>query len=116
MEYDKMKLKGSVIFLGGDSRSSDDYDFYGNKLREKTNANVLVQGASGWMTKHIASNAYFNRLQNNKNHDYAIFLVGGNDVGTNGTVGTFDVNSINGKNGEPVVEESDISTTKVNWE
>ena len=109
MEYDKMKLKGSVIFLGGDSRSSDDYDFYGNKLREKTNANVLVQGASGWMAKHIASNAYFSRLQNNKNHDYAIFLVGGNDVGANGTVGTFDVNSINGKNGEPVVEESDIS-------
>ena len=77
-------------------------------MQEKTGANVIVGGASGWKTAAIATNAYFERLTNNA-HDFSLWLVGGNDTGESGTVGTFDANSENGVSGESVVAETDIS-------
>ena len=101
-------LAGKIIFLAGDSRSSTDYSFYGETMEEKTGAAVIVGGASGWKTSAIASDSYFTRLTNNA-HDFSIWLVGGNDTGESGTVGTFDNTSTNGLCGEKVVEETDIS-------
>lgn len=102
-------LTGRTVFLAGDSRSSNDYDFYGSALTEKSGASVIVGGASGWSTAAIASNNYFTRLADVK-HDFSIWLVGGNDTGAAGTVGTFDAASANGASGEAVVKETDVST------
>ena len=101
-------LTGKTVFLAGDSRSSTDYSFYGETMEEKTGATVIVGGASGWKTSAIASDSYFTRLTNNV-HDFSLWLVGGNDTGESGTVGTFDNTSVNGIGGESVVEETDIS-------
>lgn len=101
-------LAGKTVFLAGDSRSSTDYDFYGETMEEKSGATVIVGGASGWKTSAIASNSYFSRLTNNA-HDFSLWLVGGNDTGEKGTVGTFAANSENGLDGESVVSETDIT-------
>lgn len=101
-------LRGKTIFLAGDSRSSTDYSFYREALNEKSGADIIVGGASGWSTAQIASNTYFERLKNYP-HDFSIWLVGGNDIGAPGTIGTFSANSLNGQNGESVVSETDIS-------
>ena len=99
-------LKGKVIFLAGDSRSSTDYTFYKEILERKTGAKVLVEGASGCLTAYNASNEYFERLK--QKHDFSIWLVGGNDEGSVGTIGTFSAESELGKTGEKVVTETDI--------
>lgn len=101
-------LNGKMVFLAGDSRSSTDYSFYKEAIEEKSGVTAIVGGASGWKTSQIASNSYFERLINNA-HDYSIWLVGGNDTGESGTVGTFNAQSPNGANGESVVSETDIS-------
>lgn len=101
-------LTGKRVFLAGDSRSSTDYDFYGSTLSEKSGASVTVGGASGWSTAAIASDEYFARLKDAV-HDFSIWLVGGNDTGEAGTVGTFSASSPNGVTGEQVVTETDIS-------
>lgn len=108
INYLASPLKGKSILLLGDSRSSTDYNFYFSTLTQKTNANVLVQGASGKTASYNASDLYFERVVDNP-HDFSIWLVGGNDTGESGTVGTFSANSENGKNGESVVSETDIS-------
>ena len=100
-------LAGKIIFLAGDSRSSDDYTFYGDLLAAKTGANVLVMGQSGATAAQFASDAYLERVTANP-HDYCIVLIGGNDTGEAGTVGTFDHASVNGQSGEPLVEEPDL--------
>lgn len=99
-------LYGKRVFLAGDSRSSTDYSFYKTTLEAKCGCVALVQGASGRSASYNASDAYFERLANNP-HDFSIWLVGGNDKGT--TVGTFSADSVNGKAGESVVAETDIS-------
>lgn len=99
---------GKTILLAGDSRSSTDYSFYGTTLSAKTGANILVKGASGASAREIASNNYFTRLTDNP-HDYSIWIVGGNEVGNSGTVGTFKIDTINHMAGEPIVLETDIS-------
>ena len=102
----KSPLNGKTIFLAGDSRSSTDYTFYKEILERKTGAKVLVEGASGCLTAYNASNEYFERLK--QPHDFSIWLVGGNDEGSPGTVGTFAADSELEKQGEPVVTETDI--------
>lgn len=99
-------LKGKVIFLAGDSRSSTDYSFYQEILEKKTGAKVLTEGASGCLTAYNASNEYFERLK--QKHDFSIWLVGGNDEGSAGTIGTFSAESELGKMGEKAVAETDI--------
>lgn len=101
-------LKGKTVFLAGDSRSSTDYSFYRTNLEEKSGASVIVGGASGWKTSQIASNSYFERLKNYP-HDFSLWLVGGNDIGASGTIGTFNSTSPNGQKGEAVVTETNIS-------
>lgn len=101
-------LVNKIVFLAGDSRSSTDYDFYKTTLEAKCGCKALVQGASGRNVAYNASNEYFNRLINNP-HDFSIWIVGGNDTGASGTIGTFSADSVNGKNGETVVEETDIT-------
>ena len=102
----KSPLNGKTIFLAGDSRSSTDYTFYKEILEKKTGASVLVEGASGCLTAYNASNEYFERLK--QPHDFSIWLIGGNDEGSQGTIGTFSADSELGKQGEPVVTETDI--------
>ena len=101
-------LAGKVILLAGDSRSSTDYDFYGAQLEQKTGAVALVCGASGRNAAYNASNAYFECVEANP-HDFSIWLVGGNDDGSAGTVGTFSADSELAKLGEAVVAETDVA-------
>lgn len=100
-----MTLKGKKIFLAGDSRSSNDYTFYKEILEEKTGAEVIVGGASGWSVARNASNTYFEKVTSSP-HDFSLWLVGGNDIGKKGTVGTFS-DSISGD--EPTANETDIN-------
>lgn len=97
-------LAGKTIFLAGDSRSSTDYTFYGEILRSKTGAKVLVQGASGSSAAYQASDAYFSRFTGEE--DFVIWLTGGNDSGE--TVGTFDP-SYPGLEDQETVTETDLS-------
>ena len=101
-------LNGMRIFLAGDSRSSTDYTFYKEILEQKTGSVVLVEGASGCTVAFNASDAYFARVAELE-HDFSIWLVGGNDPGEAGTIGTFDAASSLAEQGEPVVTETDLS-------
>ena len=102
-----LPLSGYVILLAGDSRSSTDYTFYGEQLESKSGCRVLIEGASGMTAAYNASNEYFDRLAAHP-HDFSIWLVGGNDEGTKGTIGTFSNSSELALQGEPVVKETDI--------
>ena len=106
-------LFGKTIFLAGDSRSSPDYTFYKKTLEMKTGAKVLVEGASGCLTAYNASNEYFVRLE--QPHDFSIWLIGGNDNGSKGTIGTFSAESELGKQGESVVTETNINEDYNGW-
>ena len=101
-------LNGKRIFLAGDSRSSTDYTFYKEILEQKTGSIVLVEGASGCTAAYNASDEYFTRVAELE-HDFSIWLVGGNDPGEAGTIGTFDPASSLAAQGEPVVSETDLS-------
>jgi len=101
-------LNGMRIFLAGDSRSSTDYTFYKEILEQKTGSVVLVEGASGCTAAYNASDEYFTRVAELE-HDFSIWLVGGNDPGEAGTIGTFDPASSLADQGEPVVSETDLS-------
>ena len=105
---DVMPLRGSRILLAGDSRSSTDYSFYKEILERKTGATVLVDGASGRTAAYNASDEYFSRIEAD-GHDFSLWLVGGNDTGSAGSVGTFSPDSILARQGEPVVEETDAA-------
>jgi hypothetical protein len=101
-------LAGKIVFLAGDSRSSTDYTFYKELIEAKSGCTALVQGASGRNVAYNASDAYFSRLTANV-HDFSLWIVGGNDTGASGSIGTFSADSPNGKNGEEVVGETDIT-------
>lgn len=103
-----MPLRGSRILLAGDSRSSTDYSFYQEILERKTGASVLVAGASGRTAAYNASDEYFSRIAAD-GHDFSLWLVGGNDDGSAGTVGTFSPDSVLARQGEPAVEETDLT-------
>ena len=101
-------LKGKRIFLAGDSRSSTDYTFYEEILERKTGGDALVEGASGCTAAYNASDEYFVRVADNR-HDFSLWLVGGNDPGEAGTIGTFSDSSPLAEQGEAVVTETDLS-------
>ena len=101
-------LAGRTILLAGDSRSSADYPFYKEILEKKTGSIVLPEGASGQTAAYNASDEYLTRVTGNE-HDFSIWLVGGNDDGSAGSVGTFSADSALGRIGEPVVYETDIT-------
>lgn len=103
-----LPLRGRRILLAGDSRSSTDYSFYREILERKTGASVLVDGASGRTAAYNASDEYFTRIAAD-GHDFSLWLVGGNDDGSAGTVGTFSPDSELARQGEPVVEETDAA-------
>lgn len=107
-EETERPLAGRIVFLAGDSRSSTDYTFYGELLEQKAGVTALVEGASGRIAAYNASNEYFERLKAQP-HDFSIWLVGGNDDGSSGTVGTFDADSELARAGEPVVAPTDVS-------
>ena len=65
-------------------------------------------GASGKTAAYNASDLYMNEVLSTP-HDFSIWLVGGNDDGSSGTVGTFDAFSELAEQGEPVVGETDLS-------
>jgi len=101
-------FKGITVLLAGDSRSSDDYTWYGELLTEKAGCEVRVEGASGKNAGYNASDEYFERVLDTP-HDFSIWLVGGNDAGETGAVGTFRPDTQLAKAGEPVVQETDIT-------
>lgn len=102
-------LSDKNIFLFGDSISSTDYTWFKDYLKKYTGAaNVYNQGASGRNTAYQASNEYFDRL-NIYPSDVIIALVGGNDSGEEGTIGTFYEDSELAKLGETIVSETDIT-------
>ena len=102
-----LPLSDTVVLLAGDSRSSTDYTFYGELLESKSGCSVLIEGASGMTAAYNASNEYFERLAVHP-HDFSIWLVGGNDNGARGTIGTFSNSSELALLGEPIVKETDL--------
>ena len=94
--------------MARDSRNSTDYTFYGEQLEQKAGVTALVEGASGRTAAYNASNEDFERLKAQP-HDFSIWLVGGNDDGSLGTVGTFDADSELARAGGPVVSPTDVS-------
>lgn len=108
IESSESTLSGKTIFLFGDSISSSDYTWYVEYLQKYTGARVLNQGASGRNAAYQASNEYFTRLANNP-ADVVVALVGGNDSGASGTIGTFGSNTALAQMGESVVTETDIA-------
>lgn len=100
--------RNKKIFLFGDSISSEDYPWYKEYLEQYTLATVYNQGASGRGAAYLASNAYFQRLATYPS-DLVVALIGANDNGTQGTVGTFSATSVLAQMGESVVQETDIS-------
>ena len=94
------------MLLAGDSRSSEDYTFYREILEKKSGCKALVMGASGKTAAYNASDLYMNAITGTT-HDFSVWLVGGNDDGSPGTVGTFDSSSELAEQGEPVVGETD---------
>ena len=103
-----LPLEGVTILLAGDSRSSDDYTFYRETLEKKTGCRAVTAGGSGKTAAYNASSEYISYILD-QTHDYSIWLVGGNDDGSPGTVGTFDSGSELAAGGEPVVSETDVS-------
>ena len=103
-----LPLEGVTVLLAGDSRSSDDYTFYRETLERKTGCLAVTAGGSGKTAAYNASDEYMSFILG-QSHDYSIWLVGGNDDGSPGTVGTFDAGSGLAAQGEPVVEETDLS-------
>ena len=101
-------LTGKRVLLAGDSRSSTDYTFYKDTLEKKTGCTALVKGASGKTAAYNASDAYLDEITSTE-HDFSIWLVGGNDDGSEGSIGTFAADSPLGKGGEKVVPETDIT-------
>ena len=101
-------LEGVTVVLAGDSRSSADYSFYRELLEEKSGCQALVCGASGKDAAYNASDEYLMMILSQE-HDFSIWLVGGNDTGEAGTVGTFRTDAPPALIGEPVVTEAPLS-------
>ena len=104
-QHRKLALQSSdKILLYGDSISSTDYPWYRESMEALTGAQVYNGGFSGNTAAQLASN---DRLQRIFDYDAKLIvaLVGGNDTGAPGTVGTFS----GGVDGEPVVTETDVT-------
>lgn len=98
----KIPLKGKRILLYGDSISSSSYPWYKSTLEELTGAEVCAGGFPGYTTSQLAKDAQLQLIYDYK-PDIIICLVGGNDAGVKGEVGTF------GATDEILVEETDIT-------
>lgn len=98
----KISLKGKKILLYGDSISSSAYPWYKSALEELTGAEVCAGGFPGYTTSQLAKDAQLQLIFDYK-PDIILCLVGGNDVGVKGEVGTF------GATDEILVKESDSS-------
>lgn len=98
----KIPLKGKKILLYGDSISSSEYPWYKSALEELTGAEVYAGGFPGYTTGQLAKDAQLQLIFDYK-PDIIICLVGGNDVGVKGEVGTF------GATDEIVVKETDAT-------
>ncbi|MDU1903304.1 MAG: GDSL-type esterase/lipase family protein [Dysgonomonas sp.] len=97
----KQSLAGKKILLYGDSISSTDYVWYKEYMELLTGAEVYNAGFSGFNTAQLAKNEQLQRIWD-YNPDLIICLVGGNDSGTKGSVGSF------GNTQETSVDETDI--------
>lgn len=98
----KVPLKGKKILLYGDSISSSEYPWYKSALEELTGAEVYAGGFPGYTTSQLAKDAQLQLIFDYK-PDIIICLVGGNDAGVKGEVGTF------GATDEILVKTTDIT-------
>lgn len=99
----KLNLSGRKIILYGDSISSTDYPWYATAMSGLTSATVYNGGFSGAQTSSLATNSYIQRIYD-YNPDLIVCLVGGNDTGVAGSVGTFGVFT-----DEPTVAQTNIA-------
>jgi len=98
----KQSMSGKKIMLYGDSISSTDYPWYKQFMEELTGAEVYNAGFSGFNSQQLALDCQLQRIFD-YDPDLIICLVGANDTGECGTVGTF------GATDEPLVQETDIT-------
>jgi lysophospholipase L1-like esterase len=99
----QLQLKPSdKILLYGDSISSADYQGYAAAMADLTGVSVYAGGFSGYTTAQLAANAQLQRIWD-YDAELVIVMIGGNDTGAAGTVGTFGAIS-----GETIVPETDI--------
>lgn len=98
----KISLKGKRILLYGDSISSTEYPWYKLALEELTGAEVCAGGFPGYTTSQLAKDAQLQLIFDYK-PDIILCLVGGNDAGVKGEVGTF------GATDEILVKTTDIT-------
>lgn len=99
----ELNLKGKKVLLYGDSMSSDDYVWYKETIEGQTKATAILAGFSGYTTFMLAEDSQLQRIYDN-NPDVIICLVGGNDSGKSGTVGTFGAVAT-----EPIVDDTDAA-------
>lgn len=79
---------GMKIMLYGDSIFSTNFPYLKEYLEAITGAEVYNGGFPGYTTAQLASSACLERALN-YNPDIVVIMVGGNDVGSNYSVGTF---------------------------
>ena len=100
----KQKSYAKTI-LYGDSISSTDYTWYKDLMTNLIGRNVYNAGFSGYTTAQLAQNTQLQRIFD-FSPNLIIVLVGGNDSGAAGTVGSL-TNAI--VDGETIVSETDIN-------
>ena len=100
----KQKSYAKTI-LYGDSISSTDYTWYKDLMTNLIGGNVYNAGFSGYTTAQLAQNTQLQRIFD-FSPNLIIVLVGGNDSGAAGTVGSL-TNAI--VDGETIVSETDIN-------
>jgi hypothetical protein len=107
IEYPKqVKIKLATtdnIYLHGDSISSNDFTPYGNGMAQLTGVNVWRAGFPGFNSLQLTQGFVFDRLFA-VDPKVIIALVGANDSGIPGSVGTFGANP-----SEPMVAEPNIA-------
>ncbi|MFT4223320.1 SGNH/GDSL hydrolase family protein [Dysgonomonas sp.] len=97
--------KYSKIMLYGDSISSTDYTWYKQYMANLFRCDVYNGGFSGYSTAQLAQDNQLQRIYN-YNPDLVVVLVGGNDNGAVGSVGSLDGAIIEG---EAIVAETDVN-------
>ena len=99
----RIDLTNKSIYLDGDSITSADYPWFKTSLEALTGGVVTLGGHPAASSSRIASNEYTDPIFQ-ASPNIIIVLFGGNEIGTEGTVGTFgDIV------GEPLVTETDIN-------
>ena len=102
-------FKNKKLLLYGDSRVSTDYPFTKTILEGRLSLSECYNGGfSGYTTAQLATNACLNRIFN-YNADFICILLGGNDNGQSGSIGTFSTSSELYSLGEAIVSETNIN-------